>query len=112
MKKMKASLKSIKNNFLTRAVIPVVTVAMPLIAHADEWDQKANQMAQKIQVGLYLIGGTMAGVTMLWKGIQWLIARSNGDHSVTFLDYLKQGGAIAAVGGGIVLATALWQYFA
>lgn len=112
MKKMKAKLTSIKNNLVTRAVIPVVTIAMPLIAHADEWDQKANAMAQKIQTGLYLVGGSMAGVTMLWKGVQWLIARSNGDHSVTFLDYLKQGAAIAAVGGGIVVATALWQYFA
>lgn len=111
MKRMKETLKSIKNNILKRAVIPVVTAAMPLIAHADEWDQKSNQLAVKIQTGLYLVGGSLAGVTMLWKGIQWLIARSNGDHSVTFLDYLKQGAAIMAVGAGIVASTAAWSYF-
>ena len=107
---MKVKLNKLKNKIICR-VVPVALAAMPMLANADDWDSKANSLALKIQTGLYLIGGSMAGVTMLWKGIQWLIARSNGDHSVTFLDYLKQGASIAAVGGGIVAAAGMWQYF-
>jgi hypothetical protein len=74
-----------------------------------DWDSGMQDTARSIRLVLYTLGGTIAGGTLVWSGIQWLISRSNGDHSHTFLDYLKQAAAVAAVGGSMVLAAGAWQ---
>ncbi|MEE9681891.1 type IV secretion system protein VirB2 [Pseudomonas moraviensis] len=101
--------KLLKNKRLSRLVVTAIC-CVPLVAMAD-WDSGIQDTARNIRLVLYTAGGTISGGTLVWSGINWLISRSNGDHQHSFLDYLKQAGAVAAVGGAIVLATAAWQLF-
>ncbi|MEQ0866942.1 hypothetical protein [Pseudomonas aeruginosa] len=80
-------------------------------AMADEWDQKAVQLAKNIRLGMFAIGGSLALLSLLWVGIGWMIARANGDHSKTFMDYVNQVIVIAAVGAALILGAWAWAYF-
>ncbi|HBP4890402.1 TPA: type IV secretion system protein VirB2 [Pseudomonas aeruginosa] len=88
-----------------------LAVYTPLIAMADEWDQKAVQLARNIRLGMFAIGGSLALLSLLWVGIGWMIARANGDHSKTFMDYVNQVIVIAAVGAALILGAWAWAYF-
>lgn len=96
-----------------KQLIKFVVVAIactPLFAMAD-WDSTLLEWGRKIRIGLYALGGSAALTSLVWCGIKWLIARGNGDHSTTFMDYLQQVGVIMVVGGALVLAAAAWQVF-
>ncbi|WP_325347138.1 hypothetical protein [Xylophilus sp.] len=88
-----------------------LAVYTPLMAMADEWDQKAVQVAKNIRLGMFAIGGSLALLSLLWVGIGWMIARANGDHSKTFMDYVNQVIVIAAVGAALILGAWAWAYF-
>nr|WP_243787343.1 conjugal transfer protein [Pseudomonas amygdali] len=91
--------------------ILLVTVAcLPGIASAD-WLTTLNQWGSNIRLGLYTLAGTLGLVCLIWSGAQWLIARSTGDRSHTFMDYLQQVGVLLVVGGSVALGTAAWQVF-
>ncbi|MGU9854430.1 type IV secretion system protein VirB2 [Pseudomonas koreensis] len=101
--------KLLRNKRLSRLLVTAIG-CVPLVAMAD-WDGGMQETARNIRLVLYTLGGTISGGTLVWSGVQWLISRSNGDHQHSFLDYLKQAGAVAAVGGSVVLGTAAWQFF-
>lgn len=98
-----------KQKQLVKFVVVVIACA-PLFAMAD-WDSTLLEWSRKIRIGLYALGGSAALISLVWCGIKWLIARANGDHSTTFMDYLQQVMVIIAVGAAIVLAAAAWQIF-
>lgn len=83
---------------------------MPLLAHA-EWDGTLTTELTKFRLGLYAVTGIVAVGTMVWKGAQWLIARSQGDHSITAMDYIQQCAVIVLVGGSISLGVYLWGVY-
>jgi redox-sensitive bicupin YhaK (pirin superfamily) len=94
-----------------KAQLGALAVAcLPLMARA-EWNDTLNTELTNFRVGLYALTGTIAVGTMVWKGAQWLIARSQGDHSVTVMDYLQQCGVILLVGGSLSLGVYLWGVF-
>lgn len=94
-----------------KARLTVALVALtPLLARAD-WGETVNGELRKVRIALYLITGTVAVGTLIYKGAQWLIARSQGDHSITAMDYGKQVAVIVAVGGAVALATYAWGVF-
>ena len=84
---------------------------MPLLAKA-EWDDTANDEFKKVRVALYAITGTLAVGALVWKGAQWLIARSQGDHSVTAMDYIQQVVITVIVGGSVALGIYAWGLYA
>lgn len=88
----------------------VALCCMPALAMAD-WQSTLQTWGTNIRTALYALGGTLALATLMWSGIQWLIARSTGDRSHTFMDYLQQVGVLLVVGGTMVLGTAAWQVF-
>lgn len=75
---------------------------------AVDWDKKLIEIANSTQTAMFAIGGSLAGCTLIWNGIQWMISRANGDHQHSFLDYVKQSAVILAVGGALVIAAAAW----
>ncbi len=99
-----------KRKYLQRVTTAALCLA-PLLAVAGDWDQTLVEYGRNVRIGLYAIGGSMALGTIVWSGIRWMMARANGDHSHTFMDYLQQIGVIIVVGGSVVLATAAWQVF-
>ncbi|RMP60058.1 hypothetical protein ALQ20_200234 [Pseudomonas syringae pv. atrofaciens] len=70
-----------------------------------------NQSGSNIRLRLYTLEGTLGLVCLIWSGAQWLIARSTGDRSHTFMDYLEQVCVLLVVGGSVLLGTAAWQVF-
>ena len=84
---------------------------MPFLARAD-WADTANSELLKVRVGIYMLTGTAAVGTMIWKGARWMIARSQGDHSVTAMDYIQQCIVIIIVGGSVALAVYAWGLYA
>jgi hypothetical protein len=100
-----------KPNDVMLRVAVLAMCYLPFLAHADAWDQTATSTAKKIQIGLYAIAGTCAVVTLLYSGLRWMIARSSGDHSHSFTDYLQQCLVIVVVGGSSALAAGLWQIY-
>ncbi|MFJ7316421.1 type IV secretion system protein VirB2 [Pseudomonas sp. NPDC098747] len=82
----------------------------PVVAMAS-WDSDLVDLGNKVRLGLYAFGGTLALGTLVWTGIRWLIARSSGNQDVTFVDYLQQGGVVMAVGGSMVFGAAAWEMF-
>lgn len=91
--------------------IGLIVCLIPMFAVADAWDQTLVSTGRSIRIGMYLVAGTIALVTIVWSGTQWMIARVNGDHSHSFMDYLKQLAVIGTVGAGIGLAAWAWQIF-
>ncbi len=83
---------------------------MPAIASAD-WQQSLQTYGTNIRLGLYALGGTLGLACLMWSGVQWMIARSTGDRSHTFVDYLQQVGVLVVVGSTMVLGAAAWQVF-
>lgn len=83
---------------------------MPALAMAD-WQSSLQTWGTNIRLALYALGGTLALGTLMWNGIQWMIARATGDRSHTFMDYLQQVGVLVVVGGTMVLGAAAWQVF-
>ncbi len=83
---------------------------MPLFAQA-EWNDTLGTELSNFRLGLYALCVTAAVATMIWKGAQWLIARSQGDHSVTVMDYVQQCAVIIVVGGSLPLGVYLWGVF-
>lgn len=94
---------------LEQAVI-LILCCIPAYASAD-WVQTLQTWGTNIRLGLYALGGTLGLACLMWSGIQWLIARSNGDRSHTFFDYLQQVGVLVVVGGTMLLGAAAWQVF-
>lgn len=108
---MKSTLNALARIKARRQQLAVMALAfVPLFAHAD-WYDDLNDYASKIQVGLYLLAGTIAVGAVVFVGLRWLIARSTGDHSVGFTDYLSTIGVAGLVGGSIAAATYAWQFF-
>lgn len=91
------------------ALAALMLLASPL-ALAD-WKSTLQNYAKDIQVGLYAVAAICALITLTWVGVKWLISRSNGDMETTLMDYFKQIGAVALVGGVILIGTAAWQFF-
>ncbi|MDP4987941.1 MAG: hypothetical protein NWQ08_07455 [Porticoccaceae bacterium] len=91
-------------------LLVVVVACTPLLAMAG-WDSTLLDWAKKVRIGLYALGGSAALISLCWCGIKWLIARANGDHSTTFMDYLQQVLVIVAVGAAMVVAAGAWQVF-
>lgn len=94
----------------TLKVALIAFFALPGLAEASIWDTLQEQ-ASNIRTGLYAVGGTIAVITLVWSGVKWALARSNGDHSYTFKDYIEQGGVILVIGGSMVTAAAIWAIF-
>lgn len=88
----------------------VALCCMPALAMAD-WQSSLQTWGTNIRLALYALGGTLALATLMWSGIQWLIARATGDRSHTFMDYLQQVGVLVVVGGTMLLGAAAWQVF-
>ncbi|HDQ4465204.1 TPA: type IV secretion system protein VirB2 [Pseudomonas aeruginosa] len=103
-------LKSKGREVLQRLAV-FLAVYTPLLAMADEWDQKAVQLAKNIRLGMFAIGGSLALLSLLWVGIGWMAARATGDHSKTFMDYVNQVIIIAAVGAVLILGAWAWAFF-
>lgn len=99
-----------KPNLHLQRVVVVALCCMPALAMAD-WLSTLQTWGTNIRLGLYALGGTLALGCLMWSGIQWLIARSTGDRSHTFMDYLQQVGVTLVVGGTMVLGAAAWQVF-
>lgn len=96
--------------YKARFIVAMLSL-MPLLAKA-EWDDTANDEFKKIRVALYALTGTIAVATLIWRGAQWLIARSQGDHSITAMDYIQQVLIIVVVGGSVALAVYAWGLYA
>ncbi|WP_426102995.1 type IV secretion system protein VirB2 [Pseudomonas sp. PSPC3-3] len=84
---------------------------MPMVAMADDWAQTLVTQGRNVRIGLYAIAGSMALGSLVYTGIRWLAARTQGDHSTTFMTYLEQVGVIIVVGGAIALGAGAWQIF-
>ncbi|WP_308811078.1 type IV secretion system protein VirB2 [Pseudomonas protegens] len=84
---------------------------LPYLVMAAEWDQKLIEIGRAVRIGMYAVGGSLALITLMWSGIKWLIARSNGDHSHTFIDYLQQLGVVGVVGGTLIFGAWAWGVF-
>lgn len=95
---------------VTRVPVTLALALVPLAAHAD-WIQVVNQYGTNIRIGLYTLAGILAIGSLIWSGIQWMIARAQGDRSHTFMDYVQQVLVIIAVGASVALGTAAWQLF-
>lgn len=93
-----------------RVPVTLALALLPLAAHAD-WLQTINQYGTNIRIGLYTFAGTLAIGSLVWSGVQWLLARAAGDRSHTFMDYVQQVLVIIAVGASIALGTGAWQVF-
>lgn len=93
----------------TRLIVTVF-FCTPMLAMAG-WQDTLVDLANNLRIGLYAIGGTLALSTLVWSGIKWLIARSQGDQSHTFMDYMQQVVVIMAVGGAVLLAAGAWDVF-
>lgn len=87
----------------------LMLLASPL-ALAD-WATTLKEQTKNVQIGLYAIAAILALGTLTWVGIKWMISRANGDMETTLMDYFKQIGVVAVVGGVIALGTAAWQLF-
>lgn len=96
--------KSVVPRLLAMLVFMFPVVAMAAV----DWDKKLIEIANSTQTAMFALGGSLAGCTLIWNGIQWMISRANGDHQHSFLDYVKQSAVILAVGGAIVIAAAAW----
>lgn len=94
----------------TRVPVSLALALVPLAAHAD-WLSTLNQYGTNIRIGLYTLAGTLAIGSLIWSGVQWLIARAQGDRSHTFMDYVQQVMVIICVGASIAIGTAAWQLF-
>ena len=94
-----------------RCAAVLVLCCMPALAMAAGWDQALQKWGTDIRLALYALGGTLGLGCLMWSGIQWMIARSTGDRSHTFMDYLQQVGVLVVVGGTMVLGAAAWQVF-
>lgn len=94
----------------TRVPVTLALALLPLAAHAD-WLQTVNQYGTNIRIGLYTTAGILAIGSLIWSGIQWMIARAQGDRSHTFMDYVQQVLVIMCVGGAVALGTAAWSIF-
>lgn len=88
----------------------VALCCMPTLAMAD-WVSTLQTWGTNIRLALYALGGTLGLACLMWSGIQWQIARSTGDRSHTFMDYLQQVSVLVVVGGTMVLGAAAWQVF-
>jgi hypothetical protein len=107
--------KSMRNRafWLNKTELHILVIAvacLPAFASAD-WQQSLQTWGTNIRLALYALGGTLGLGCLMWSGIQWMIARSTGDRSHTFMDYLQQVGVLVVVGGTMVLGAAAWQVF-
>lgn len=100
----------LKKQILYRAA-GLALCCMPALAMAATWDQALQKWGTDIRLALYGLGGTLGLGCLMWSGIQWMIARSTGDRSHTFMDYLQQVAVLVVVGGTMVLGAAAWQVF-
>ncbi|WP_411566818.1 conjugal transfer protein (plasmid) [Pseudomonas orientalis] len=98
-----------RNKQLQRAVL-LVMCCLPAIAMAD-WQSTLQTWGTNIRLALYALGGTLGLACLMWSGINWMIARSTGDRSHTFVDYLQQLSLLVVVGGTMVAGAAAWQVF-
>ncbi|MFF6575803.1 type IV secretion system protein VirB2, partial [Pseudomonas aeruginosa] len=66
---------------------------------------------RNIRLGMFAVGGSIALICLLWVGIGWMSSRAAGDHSTTFMDYVKQVGVLGVVGGVLLLGAWAWAFF-
>ena len=92
-------------------LIAAAIFCAPMVGMAAGWEQTLVEYGNKLRIGLYAVGGTLALSSLVWSGIRWLLARANGDQSQTFMDYIQQVLVIMAVGSAMVLAGGAWQVF-
>ena len=100
----------IKLNKTELQILIISLASSPAFAAAD-WQSQLQLWGTNIRLALYALGGTLGLACLMWSGIQWMIARSTGDRSHTFIDYLQQVGLLVVVGGTMVLGAAAWQVF-
>jgi hypothetical protein len=112
MKMSKVKMKK-KSNFAEKTIgwLVVLFCYSPVLVLAADWDAELLNWGRIIRIGMYSIAGVLGLITLLWSGIQWMISRANGDHSHTFMDYMKQVGVLVIVGGTLALGAAAWQVF-
>ncbi|MDG6381287.1 conjugal transfer protein [Pseudomonas savastanoi pv. phaseolicola] len=91
-------------------ILLVALACLPDIASAD-WYTTLQQWGSMIRLGLYTLAGTLGLICLIWSGAKWMIARSTGDRSHTFMDYLESMGVLLVVGASVLLGTAAWQVF-
>ncbi len=97
---------------LQRAAVLALCILPALAMAADTgWSQKLQEWGTNIRLALYALGGTLFLCTLMWSGIKWAIARTTGNHSHTFMDYLEQVGLGVVIGASMVLGAAAWQVF-
>ncbi|WP_234708473.1 hypothetical protein [Pseudomonas amygdali] len=58
-----------------------------------------------------MLTGTLGLCCLIWSGAKWMIARSTGDRSHTFVDYLEQVAVLMVVGATVAIGTAVWGIF-
>lgn len=101
--------------FLKKPSVNHVLLAIVLLLNSPwvlaDWKSSIQTYSKDVQVALYAVAAICALITLTWVGIKWLISRSNGDMDTTLMDYFKQIGAVALVGGVILIGTAAWQFF-
>ena len=102
--------RSLVPNKTELCILLVAVACLPGFASAD-WQETLQTWGTNIRLALYALGGTLGLGCLMWSGIQWMIARSTGDRSHTFMDYLQQVGVLVVVGGTMVLGAAAWQIF-
>ncbi|EGH45656.1 VirB2 [Pseudomonas syringae pv. pisi str. 1704B] len=91
-------------------ILLVALAYLPGIASAD-WLTTLQQYGSNIRLGIYMLTGTLGLCCLIWSGAKWMIARSTGDRSHTFVDYLEQVAVLMVVGGAVALGTAVWGIF-
>lgn len=100
----------VSTTLLNRVSLAIMMLLVSPLVLAD-WKSSLQSYARDVQVGLYAVTAVIALVTLTWVGVKWLISRSNGDHETTLMDYFRQIGSVALVGGVILIGTAAWQFF-
>lgn len=82
----------------------------PLLARAD-WTDTANDEMRKFRIGVYTLCGSVALISLCVQGGKWVLARMQGDHSTTAMDYMSQVAVIVVVAGSVALGTYAWGVF-
>lgn len=102
--------RSLAPNKTELCIFLVAVALLPGFASAD-WLATLQEWGTNIRLGMYALAGTLGLCSLMWSGVQWMIARSTGDRSHTFMDYLQQMGVLLVVGGTMAIGAAVWQVY-
>ena len=102
--------RSLVPNKTELCTLLVAVALQPGFASAT-WSDTLQTWGTEIRLAMYALAGTLGLCCLMWSGIQWMIARSTGDRSHTFMDYLQQMGVLLVVGGTMAIGAAVWQVY-